>query len=41
VLDDIINVFRETVDIGAEVLPEERVVLFIDLSQCPVGLVGE
>ena len=41
VLDDVVNVLREAVDVGAEVLLEQRVVFLIDLAQRPVGLVGK
>ena len=41
VLDDVVNVLREAVDVGAEVLFEQRVVFLVDLAQRPVGLVGE
>ena len=41
VLDDVVNVLREAVDVGAEVLLQQRVVFLIDLAERPVGLVGE
>ena len=41
VLDDVVNVLREAVDVGAEVVFEQRVVFLIDLAQRPVGLVRE
>ena len=41
VLDDVVDVLREAVDVGAEVLFEQRVVLLVDPAQRPVGLVGE
>ena len=41
VLDDVVDVLREPVDVGAEVLFEERVVFLVDPAQRPVGLVGE
>ena len=40
-LDDVVNVLREAVDVGAEILFEQRVVFLVDLAQRPVGLVGE
>ena len=41
VLDDVVNVLREAVDVGAEVLLQERMVFLIDLAERPVGLVRE
>ena len=41
VLDDVVDVLREAVDVGAEVLFEQGVVFLVDLPQRPVGLVGE
>ena len=41
VLDDVVDVLREAVDVGAEVLFQQRVVFLVDLAQRPVGLVGE
>ena len=41
VLDDVVNVLGEPVDVGAEVLFEQRVVFLVDLAERPVGLVGE
>ena len=41
VLDDVVNVLREAVDVGAEVLLQQRVVFLIDLAERPVGLVRE
>ena len=40
-LDDVVNVLREAVDVGAEVLFQQRVVLLVDLAERPVGLVRE
>ena len=40
-LDDVVDVLREAVDVGAEVLLEQRVVFLVDLPQRPVRLVGE
>ena len=41
VLDDIVDVFREAVDVGPKVCFQERVVFFVDLAERPVRLVGE
>ena len=41
VLDDVVNVLGEAVDVGAEVLFQQRVVFLIDLAERPVGLVRE
>ena len=41
VLDDVVNVLGEAVDVGAEVLLQQRVVFLVDLTERPVGLVGE
>ena len=40
-LDDVVNVLGEAVDVGAEVLLQERVVFLVDLAERPVGLVRE
>ena len=41
VLDDIVDVLGEAVDVGAEILLQQYVVLRIDLAQRPVGPVRE
>jgi hypothetical protein len=41
VFDDVLDVLREPVDVGAEVLFKESVVLLVDQVQRPVGLVGK
>jgi len=41
VLNDVVDIRREPVDIGAEVLLEERMVFLVDPAQRPVRLVGE
>jgi hypothetical protein len=41
VLDDVLHVLGEAVDVGAEVVFEQRMVFLIHLAQRPVGLVRE
>jgi len=41
VLDDVVDVLREAVDVGAKVLFEKRVVFLVDPAQRPASLVGE
>jgi hypothetical protein len=41
VLDDVVNILREAVDVGAEVLLQQRVVFLVDRAERPVGGVRE
>ena len=40
-LDDVVNVLRETVDVGAEILLQQGVIFFVDRPERPVCFVGE
>jgi hypothetical protein len=39
VLDDVVNVLRKAVDVGAEILFQEGMVFLVNLAQRPFGLV--